>query len=62
MPGSTLLDESFTAVQQSVGCRPGDPEVAAYLERFVQKAVSTGLVQSLIDKHGVTGRLAVAIP
>ncbi|MEM7259567.1 MAG: ABC transporter substrate-binding protein [Pseudomonadota bacterium] len=60
MPGSRILDESFTAVQQSVGCRPGDPEVAEYLNHFVRESIANGLIQQLIEKHGVTGRLSAA--
>jgi polar amino acid transport system substrate-binding protein len=60
MPGSTIMEQSFTAVQQSVGCKPGNPEVAEYLNGFVREAISSGLIQQLIDKHGVTGRLSVA--
>ena len=60
MPGSIIMEKSFTAVQQSVGCKPGHPEVADYLNNFIREAISSGLIQQLIDKHGVTGRLSVA--
>ena len=60
MPGSTILDESFTAVQQSIGCKPGNDAVAGYLRQFVNQSISNGLIESLIDKHGVTGKLSVA--
>ncbi len=60
MPGSTILEESFTSVQQSVGCRPGDAEVLEYLNQFIRQSISNGLIQQLIDKHQVNGRLSVA--
>ena len=60
MPGSTIMEQSFTAVQQSVGCKPGNPEAAAYLNRFITNAINSGLIQRLINKHSVTGRLSVA--
>lgn len=60
MPGSVLFDESFTAVQQSIGCKPGNPEAATYLEDFVTKAIQSGRVASLIEQFGVTGKLSVA--
>ena len=60
MPGSTIMDKSFTAVQQSVGCKPGNAEAAEYLNNFIKNAKANGLIQQLIDKHGVTGRLSVA--
>jgi len=60
LPGSIILDESFTSVQQSIGCLPGKPEAASFIEAFVSESLSNGLVQSLIDQYQVTGRLSVA--
>jgi len=60
LPGSVLLDESFTAVQQSIGCHPGKPEVAAFIEDFVRRSIAEGRVAELIERHGVAGRLSVA--
>jgi polar amino acid transport system substrate-binding protein len=55
VPGSTLLEGRFMTVKQAVGV-PRAKEVALpYLKRFVEEAKSTGLVASLIRKHGVTG-------
>ena len=60
LPGATILDESFTAVQQSIGCKPGNDATATYLKNFVNKSIENGLIASLIEKHGVTGKLSVA--
>jgi len=60
MPGSVLFDNSFTAVQQSIGCQTGKPLAAAYLKDFVHRSKQTGLVSTLIDQFGVQGRLSVA--
>ncbi|MBX2836868.1 MAG: transporter substrate-binding domain-containing protein [Gammaproteobacteria bacterium] len=60
MPGSRILTESFTAVQQAIGCQPNKPEAATFLRQFVADSIDNGLVASLIDKHGVTGKLSVA--
>ena len=60
LPGSTILDESFTSVQQSIGCRPGRPEAALFIDAFVAESIASGLVKSLIDQYQVTGRLSVA--
>ena len=59
-PGSRVLDGRYTSVQQALGCRPGREAGLAFLKDFVTEARSSGLVQTLIDKHGVTGRLQVA--
>jgi len=60
MPGSVLLDESFTAVQQSIGCKPEHELAASYLKDFVQHSKESGFIASLIDQYGVSGRLSVA--
>jgi len=60
MPGSTVMNDSFTAVQQSIGCQPEKPAAAEFIQRFVEGSISNGFVQSLLEKHGVEGRLSVA--
>ena len=60
LPGSRLLDGKFSAVQQAIGTKPDRKAGAAFLRDFVEEAKASGLVASLIEKHGVTGRLTVA--
>ena len=60
MPGSVLFDESFTAVQQSIGCKPGLDAAAQFVQQFVDDAKASGLVASLIEQYAVTGKLSVA--
>jgi len=60
LPGSRMLDTSFTEVTQAIGCRHGRPEAAAFIESFVKESIASGFVQSLIDKYNVTGKLSVA--
>ena len=59
LPGSVLLDESFAAVQQSIGCREGRPAAAAFLHAFVEGVIASGTVRALLVEHGVEGRLSV---
>ena len=60
-PGSIILDGRFATVQQAMGTpKERDPAGFDYLGRFVEAAKANGLVAELIDRHGVTGRLAVA--
>lgn len=61
MPGATILDGKFSAVQQAVGCNKPCTAGAAYLAAFVEQAKKSGLVASLIEKHKVKG-LSVAPP
>ena len=48
------------AVQQAIGTKPDRKVGAAFLRDFVEEVKASGLVASLIEKHGVTGRLTVA--
>jgi len=62
LPGARILDGKFTAVQQAIGTKPDREAGAAFLRDFVEEAKASGFVASLIDKHGVSGRLTVAPP
>ncbi|HTT78885.1 MAG TPA: transporter substrate-binding domain-containing protein [Stellaceae bacterium] len=62
MPGSRILDGQFTAVQQAVGTPKKNAAGFAFLQDFVEEAKHNGVVASLIERHGVAGRLAVAPP
>jgi polar amino acid transport system substrate-binding protein len=61
MPGSSLLEGRFHAVQQAAGTPKGRPAGAQYLRTFIEDAKATGLVARLIEKHHVRG-LTVAPP
>jgi len=60
LPNTRILDGKFTAVQQAIGVQKGKNEAAKFLADFVEEAKSSGLVASLLDRHGVTGKLSVA--
>jgi polar amino acid transport system substrate-binding protein len=62
LPGSRILDGQFTAVQQAVGTPKKNAAGFAFLRDFVEEAKRSGLVASLIERHGVAGRLSVAPP
>lgn len=59
-PGAKILDGRFTAVQQAAGTPRKNTAGAKYLQSFIQDAKVSGLVATLIERHGVTGRLQVA--
>ena len=59
--GSRILDGRFMAVQQAVGTARANAAAAAWLQGFVEEAKASGLVASLIARHGVQG-LSVAPP
>jgi polar amino acid transport system substrate-binding protein len=62
LPGSRILDGQFSAVQQAVGTPKKNAAGFAFLRDFVEEAKRSGVVASLIERHGVTGRLSVAPP
>lgn len=59
IPGSRILDGKFTAVQQAIGVPKGRSAAAKFVSDFVEESKANGFVASLIEKHGVTGRLSV---
>ena len=62
MPGATILDGQFTAVQQAVGTpRTKGSAVATWLHDFVEEAKASGLVAKFIEQYKVNG-LSVAPP
>ena len=63
LPGARILEGRFSAVQQAIGVPRTRPEAAArFVAEFVEEAKTSGLVASLIARHGVEGRLMVAAP
>lgn len=59
VPGGTILDGQFTAVQQAIGTPRKNAKAAAWLAQMVEEAKASGLVASFIEKHKVVG-LSVA--
>ncbi len=60
LPNTRILEDRYTSVQQAIGAQPGNPAAAQFLQDFVAQSKANGLISSLIEKHGVTGRLQVA--
>lgn len=57
--GARILDGRFMAVQQAIGTARGNIAGAAFLRHVVEEAKASGLVATLIARHGVQG-LSVA--
>jgi len=60
LPGSRMLDGQFTAVQQAIGTPKKNTAAFSFLRDFVEESKQNGLIASLIERHGVAGRLSVA--
>ncbi len=58
-PGCQILDGCFTAVQQAIGVTKGNTVAAKFVAAFVEESKANGFIASLIDQHGVTGKLSV---
>jgi len=58
--GARIIEGQFTAVQQAMGCTKGKSVGAAYLKAFIEETKKSGLVEQLINKHGMADRLTVA--
>lgn len=54
-PGSHVLPENFTLVQQSIAVPKQRPLILAFLNSFVQDLKAAGQVGHLIQKHRVEG-------
>lgn len=59
LPGATILDGKFMAVQQAIGTARVNTAAAAFLQDFATEAKTSGFVHKLIEKHKVVG-LSVA--
>jgi polar amino acid transport system substrate-binding protein len=62
LPGARLLEGRFTAVQQSMGVPRERTAAAAYLTLFVDEIKSSGLLATLIERHGVRGLSIAVLP
>ncbi len=59
--GARVLDGSFTSVRQAMATQPGRTALNEFVRDFIAGARDTGLVSTLIEKHGVSGKLQVAV-
>jgi polar amino acid transport system substrate-binding protein len=55
LPGSRILDGSFTAVQQAAGVPKGRTAAAKYLTAFIEDVKASGLVAKAIKDNNVVG-------
>lgn len=55
LPGSRILEGSFTAVQQAAGVPKGRSAAAKYLATFIEDVKASGLVAKAIKDNNVVG-------
>ena len=60
LPGARILDGRFMTVEQAIGTKLKNTATAAFLQKFVADAKVSGLIEELVKRHGVEGKLQVA--
>lgn len=55
LPGSRILEGQITGVQQAIGAPKARSKAATYLSEFAADIKKSGLVKTIIEKHGVRG-------
>lgn len=55
LPGARVLDGRFMTVQQAIGTAPRNRAAIEFIRQYVDEARRSGLVASLIEKHGARG-------
>jgi polar amino acid transport system substrate-binding protein len=61
LKGSKMLPGRFTAVQQAMGVPKGKSLAANFIGDFIKEAISSGLVQKIIDGHQIKGVSVAAL-
>jgi len=61
IPGSRILEDRFTAVQQSIGTQKTNIAGARFLAAYAEYAKASGLVARLIERHQVRGLSIAAL-
>jgi len=59
IPGSRLLEGSYTTILQSIGTVPGREAGIAFVAGFCREVCASGFVAELLARHGVADRLTV---
>ncbi|MDP7425903.1 MAG: transporter substrate-binding domain-containing protein [Rhodospirillales bacterium] len=60
LPGTRILDGQFMTVEQAIGTQLKNLAAADFLQDFVKEAKTSGLIEELINRHGVVGKLQMA--
>ncbi len=54
-----IIDKPFTFVKQSIGIKKGNQEAISFLNKFIYKIISEGIVKNLLKKHNLEGKLTI---
>ena len=62
LPGTRLLPDAFTSVQQAIGTPRARAAGAKYLSEFVADTIAEGFVAAAIKKHQIRGLTVAPVP
>lgn len=55
----TILYPRFTAIEQAVGIRKGNPQALVFLDELIKELVSNGFIESSLKAHNVHKKLSI---
>ena len=54
-----IIDKPFTFIKQSIGIKKGSEEVTKFLNNFILKIISEGIIERLLKKHKLENKLSI---
>ena len=54
-----IIDKPFTFIKQSIGIKKGSTEVIKFLNNFILKIISEGIIERLLKKHKLENKLSI---
>jgi polar amino acid transport system substrate-binding protein len=60
LPGTHILGGRYMKVEQAIGTQLKNTAAAVFLQEFVTGSIANGLIDKLINRYGVNGKLQVA--
>ena len=54
-----IIDKPFTFIKQSIGIKKGSIEVTKFLNNFILKIISEGIIELLLKKHKLENKLSI---
>ena len=54
-----IIDKPFTIIKQSIGIKKGSVEATKFLNDFILKIISEGIIERLLKKHKLENKLCI---
>jgi polar amino acid transport system substrate-binding protein len=62
LPGTRILDGSFQKTGVAVAVPKNRPAALKYVSAFIERAKASGLIQRILERAGITGKVAPSAP